>query len=75
MFVNAFNNTATRIMGNSDSSNSSSSKTKKSGVWKFILIAIAIIAAVLLANKYKKREEKVSTTPTDEAKDNPNILN
>jgi hypothetical protein len=75
MFVNAFNNTATRIMGNSDSSSSSSTKTKKSGVWKFVLIAIAIIAAVLLANKYKKREEKVSTTPTDESKDNPNILN
>jgi hypothetical protein len=72
MFVNAFNNTATRIMGNSDSS---STKTKKSGVWKFVLIAIAIIAAILLANKVKKREEKTSTTPTDESKDNPNILN
>jgi hypothetical protein len=75
MFVNAFNNTATRIMGNSDSSSSSSSKTKKSGVWKFVAIVFVILIAFWAAKKYKKKEETVSTTPTDESKDNPNILN
>jgi hypothetical protein len=75
MFVNAFNNTATRIMGSSDSSNSSSSKTKKSGVLKFVAIVFVILIAFLAAKKYKKKEETVSTTPTDESKDNPNILN
>jgi hypothetical protein len=77
MFVNAFNNTASRIMGSSSSSTTSSSK--KSGAWKFVVIVLLIIVAIFVAKKLKKKEAGAvtgtETTPTDEAKDNPNILN